>query len=384
MNIFDKIQSVKDTWFFKEPAYFIVLCMLKMEETESSTNNITCNGETIYINTSFFNDKTNKEIEEYLKIECVRVLLKHPTSRMLPKKELAYIASNALINSMLPLKYVKIGNDIRVMPDESYEDIYIRLNKNTPNISNKTNGEDNLVSNMEDAEKNSSCWGEDESTRIIAEDIIDKIKTLNNWGSLPNSIKSSIFAEKIKEPDYKSILRCFRKNVINSSKTMTRMKPNRRYGYNEMGVKTGYSSKLLIIGDTSGSMTNKMIGKYISYIGGFFRYGINEIDFIQFDVKVYDNTLQTFRKTPKMIETVSSGGTNIDDIINYAEQRSRKKYDGIIICTDGIFYVNKEKWEKSAKRNNYMFCIYDKKQYNRLKDLFSKNINITYIENVND
>lgn len=165
---------------------------------------------------------------------------------------------------------------------------------------------------------------------------------------------------------------------------MTRMKPNRRYGYNEMGVKTGYSSKLLIIGDTSGSMTNKMIGKYISYIGGFFKYGINEIDFIQFDVKVYDNTLQTFRKTPKMIETVSSGGTNIDDIINYAEQRSRKKYDGIIICTDGIFYVNKEKWEKSAKRNNYMFCIYDKKQYNRLKDLFSKNINITYIENVND
>lgn len=384
MNILKKIQMIKDTWFFKEPAYFIILCMMKIEETESGTNNISTNGEKIFINTSFFDRKKDKEIEEYLKIECARIILKHPTARMLPNKEMAYIASNALLHSMMQPKYVKMGNNISVLSGESYEDIYIRLCKNKNDILKKLNNSDDLIQSSEDAVKNSKYWNEDEELESIADTIIEKIKSQNNWGTLPEPIKSSIFAEKIKEPNYKSILRCFRKNIINSSKTLTRMKPNRRYGYLEMGSRVGYTSRLLFVGDTSGSMSDKMIGKYITYIGGFFRYGVPEMDFVQFDVEVYDETLQTFRKHPKMIKTVSSGGTNIDDIINYVETRSKKKYDGIVICTDGYFNIDRNKWTSAANRNKYMFCIYDKNQYERLRKKISNNINITYIENVDD
>ncbi len=384
MDISKKIQMIKDTWFFKEPAYFIILCMMKIVETESLTNNISCNGGSIFINKEFFRDKSNKEIEEYLKVECVRIILKHPTSRMLPHKEIAYIASNALLASKIPLKYIKIGNRISVEKNESYEDIYIRLCKEKDGLNKKLNNSDDLVSKMEDAEKNAKIWEENESRSIIADNIIEKIKSQNSWGSLPEPIKSSIFAEKLDEPNYKSILRCFRKNMINSSKTLTRMKPNRRYGYSEMGQRTGYSSSLLFVGDTSGSMSKNMIGKYISFISGFFRYGIKELDFVQFDVEVYDKTLQNFRKKPKMIETVSCGGTNINDIIDFVEKRSKKKYDGVIICTDGYFNIDKKLWYKAASRNNYMFCIYNKTGYNRLRKILSNNINITYIENVND
>ena len=431
-SIKERISAIKNTWFITEPAYFIVICMLEIKETDSITDNICCGSNCIYINPSFFENKTDKALEEFLKVECTRMLLKHPSGRQLPNKELAYAASNAVLSMIMKTKYVDFVVNYTVFYGESYEDVYLRMKgKNPPvqmlsqcngsdddsqdgssnnsnnkscgkssrkskssksnsgNVSEVSNADMNsnsLLNSKDAAKKNSSKWGEDGLSQSVVDDIRTKIGGLGkNIGSLPSEVNNDIFARNIKEPDYKSILRKFRASVINSNNTLTRMKPNRRYGYTEMGSKRVYSTKLLICGDMSGSMSAKEVGEYIAFIGGFFKYGISSIDFIQFDVKVYDDSLQKFSKRPNMITRKLDGGTDVSDIVDYVENRSKTHYDGIIVCSDGYFYAKKDLWDKAANRNNYLFCINTKQGYNDLKPKFNNKVKLTYIEyNVGD
>lgn len=396
-NILKRIQKIKDTWFLKDSVLFSILCLQKIIITNDITNNISCGKGNIYINQEFADTKTDKELEEYIKLECVRILLKHPYERMLPNKKLAYIASNALINSTLSFTKIKIGNGLTFPEAYSYEDIYNYLKKNNKNVENdceekeekknkrKDNSlpKDDIIKSEEDAEKNSANWTEDEMTSATIDSLIEKMKDEISIGSFPSKIKNIIFAEKTKKPDYKAIIREFRKNIISTNKSLTRMKPNRRFGFLEMGSKPCYTSNILFVGDTSGSMTDKEIGKYISMILGFFKYGFNELDYIQFDTSVYDETLQPIKKNLKNIETESRGGTNIDDIIDYVEKRAKKKYGGIVICSDGGFVLNKEKWEIAGAKNKYIFCIDNKPCFDMLKNKNIKNVNFTFIENDN-
>lgn len=434
-SIKDRISAIKDTWFITEPAYFIVICMLEIKETDSITDNICCGSNCIYINPAFFESKTDNALEEFLKVECTRMLLKHPNARQLPNKELAYVASNAVLSMIMKSKYVDFGVNYTVFYGESYEDVYLRMKEKEPQVQlpfpctgsggnsqggspGKSNGKsqskssgksksnnsdggngggsskdsdadmnsNSLMNSKDAAKKNSSKWGEDGLSQSVVDDIRTRIAGLGKGvGSLPADVNNDIFARNIKEPDYKSILRKFRASVINSNNTLTRMKPNRRYGYTEMGSKRGYSTKLLICGDMSGSMTAKEVGEYVAFIGGFFKYGISSIDFVQFDVKVYDDSLQKFSKMPKLVTRKHSGGTDVNDIVYYVEKRSNTQYDGIIVCSDGYFDVDRDLWDKAANRNNYLFCINTKQGYNSLKPQFNNKVKLSYIEyNVGD
>ena len=394
-NILKRVQKIKDTWFLKDSVLFSILCLQKIVITNDITNNISCGKGNIYINQEFADSKTDKELEEYMKLECIRILLKHPYERMLPNKKLAYIASNALINSAFNFTKINIGNGLTFPETYSYEDIYNFLKKNnkgdvgddkkTNKKKDKKKGnalpKDDIIKSSEDADKNSSNWTEDEMISTGIDSLIEKMKDEISIGSFPNKIKSIIFAEKIKKIDYKAIIREFRKNIISSNKTLTRMKPNRRFGFLEMGSKPSYSSNVLFVGDTSGSMSDKEIGEYISLILGFFKYGFNELDYIQFDTHVYDETLQPVKKRLKNITAESRGGTDVDDIINYVEKRAKKKYGGIVICSDGGFIMDKEKWETAGLKNKYIFCINNKQCFDMLKSKNIKNVNFTFIEN---
>lgn len=397
-NILNRVQKIKDTWFLKDSVLFSILCLQKIVITNDITNNISCGKRNIYINQAFADSKTDKELEEYIKLECIRILLKHPYERMLPNKKLAYIASNALINSIMKFSKIKVGSGLTFPETYSYEDIYNYLKKNNKGSigesENETNkkkdrkketslSKDDIIQSEEDAKKNSANWVEDEMVSAEIDSLIEKMKDEISIGSFPNKIKSIIFAEKIKKVDYKAIIREFRKNIISSTKTLTRMKPNRRFGFMEMGSKPGYSSNVLFVGDTSGSMTDKEIGEYVSFILGFFKYGFNELDYIQFDTNVYDETLQPVKKKLKNITTESRGGTNVDDIIDYVEKRAKKKYGGIVICSDGGFFLDEEKWKNAGLKNKYIFCINNEPYFNMIKNKNIKNVNFTFIENDN-
>ena len=82
----DRLQDLKDKWFLTEPAYFMVLCTHDMVITTGMKCPIAVGGGVIYINEKEYEDKTDKFLEESLKAELIRILLKHPYQRQLPRR----------------------------------------------------------------------------------------------------------------------------------------------------------------------------------------------------------------------------------------------------------------------------------------------------------
>ena len=401
-----RIENLKNMWFLTEPAYYIVLVSTKIEFTKK-TNNISCGGGKIFLNVEFFDGVSDKEMEEFFKLECVRILLKHPYERVLPDRRLAYIASNMLIAEHMNFKHINIikYNDVfrhtyGSSRDKCYEDIYNDLKrklkdnnkdgdsddedgcegKSTLDVIGGGHANDSLINSDEDCINNTSEWDNDEVQKNLVDNIIERMASGKEWGTMPNSLASLIQTAEAPKFDYKSVIRLFRKDIISSTNALTRMKPNRRHGFLEMGKKKAYMCNVLIVCDTSGSMSDEEIGRYLGFIGGFFNYGFNEVDVIQFDVKVYDETLQTFTRKPKFIKSVSRGGTVITDILDYVNKRSKKKYGGVVICTDGGFSYDDAKWESECGNTRYLFCINDKGIYEDFKKRMKGKIKTTYIE----
>ena len=64
------------------------------------------------------------------------------------------------------------------------------------------------------------------------------------------------------------------------------MKPNRRYGFQYMGSRYDFTTRLLFAVDVSGSMSSQDLALGFSVINRFFKYGIEAIDVIQFDTEI--------------------------------------------------------------------------------------------------
>ncbi len=97
MDFKDRIQNIKDKWFLTEPAYFMVICTHDICLSAGLNCPIAVGGGVIYINENAYKDKTDRFLEESLKVELIRILLKHPYQRQLPNRIKSYLASNFVI-----------------------------------------------------------------------------------------------------------------------------------------------------------------------------------------------------------------------------------------------------------------------------------------------
>lgn len=361
-KIFEEIEAIKDRWFLFEPVLFMVVCTFPAIASKK-TNNIMSGGRNIYVNVDFFEDKSSKIIEEYIMVECIRILLKHPFQRMLPSRAKAYISSNILIGNNFKFSKLRMPSmsEWRKM---SYDDIYNHLPKNestdsvTPfsmygGDSDSVGNKQNPFPNDDDAVNNTQMWGEDEAAKGIISNIVGRAISSGEWGTIPSALRELIMADEPPTYNYKTAIRRFKRSVVDSGSMLTRMKPNRRYGYDQMGRKNSYISNLLLVCDTSGSMSNDDISKFCGFVNGFFSCGMASIDCIQFDTVVYDDTLTPIHKKLKCLTTESRGGTVIDDICEYVSHRSKKKYNGVIIFTDGCFGYDPSLWDKFSMKQRF-------------------------------
>jgi len=109
----------------------------------------------------------------------------------------------------------------------------------------------------------------------------------------------------------------------------TRMRPNRRYEFQSPGTKRNYTSKLLVAFDTSGSVSDKQLEYFATELNGMIDHV--EVDFIQFDTKIYGKPKPFSKKTAK-IAIKGRGGTCFHPVIQLVDE---KKYDGLAVFTDG-------------------------------------------------
>lgn len=407
ISLKDRINNLKDRWFLTEPAYFMVLCTHQIEITSGINCGIACGGGFIYLNEKFFEDKSDQYLDDAMKIEIIRILLKHPYQRQLPNRVKMYISSNLVIANNIKLSEINLNTTRDVFKTYEYdkeclEVIYDNLHipqEDSDKDSNKnqhssSNGESNSKSvnlnnfddgckSEDDARERSQFWKEDDYHNVEINNIINKIDSSNSWGTIPGNVIDTI--KKSLEPkfNYKALFQQFRSTVLSSEYSKTRMKPSRRFGYSAMGSKRKNTTSILVAVDTSGSISDEDLSIALGFIQGFFNYAVDKLDIVQFDTKIYPDSLITIDKRPKHWKIHGRGGTNFSPVFDFVQNNSKSHYDGVLILTDGYAQVPESKYLKTNyKHTKYMWVLNSEQNWKYFKDHqeFLKFGKCTYID----
>ena len=198
--------------------------------------------------------------------------------------------------------------------------------------SEASSGNENSDNNNTPTSGYTDLWEEDQ---FQARQITDIVKSSSSWGSLPGDLIELIKKTAEGKIDYRAVLRMFRASIISQKRRLTRMRPSRRFGFEQMGSRYDFTTHLLIAIDTSGSVGSEDLGRYLNVITSFFKYGIQEIDVLMFDTRVCGKplTLTDAKKSIKELNVKGRGGTNLQAPVDYAVEHP--EYDGLIIITDG-------------------------------------------------
>lgn len=210
---------------------------------------------------------------------------------------------------------------------------------------------------------NTEPWDRDELQSFEINEKIVQAQQSNQWGSLSGELKELILATLKPKVNYRKMLREFRTSILSNQRRLTRMKPSRRYDFWNMGSRHEFSTKLLVAIDVSGSMSTEDLQQGFSIINQLFRYGIESIKVLQFDIQIQGTPIE-FKKARKEVKIKGRGGTSFEKVLQLIEKD--RSYDGLIIFTDGyanrpqtprnhhtkVFWLfNSEENYKAMKRN---------------------------------
>jgi predicted metal-dependent peptidase len=370
MSARERIRQVVEKWFLVEPLLFAVWTTHELV-VNPRIRTIRVHQGRVEYNPAFIDALGRDELEQVLTVEAMRILLKHPYARQPGNPELAYAASNLTLQeyleTTLPLPRARDLFGRADFDRQYYEFYYHKLAEqgasdgvlaalgeasaeganggDSGEAATETGGQgagsagaappsplDAYASPRLSGRENTDGWGRDE---LRSDQINDRIRTAQetgSWGSIPGRWKERILASLRPRLSYRAILRQFRASVLSIHRRLTRMKPNRRYGFQYMGSRYEFATRLLFAMDVSGSMSSQDLARGFSVINRFFKYGIEAIDVIQFDTEIKGNPA-SFRQARHSVEVAGRGGTSFMPVIEFLDQHPG--YDGAIILTDG-------------------------------------------------
>lgn len=317
-----RFNKIIERWFVSEPALFAVICSHEIVANDKMRCPIRSGCGRVEYNPDFVREMSDSALEEALRTEAVRILLKHPYERRPDgcSGEAAAVGSNLTIADNYPFArfYMKTPGEYELKSGLSYE-VYAREIQ-------KRSKEDPLERETPEHDL-SELWDEDALQVALINGIIDGIK---DWGSLAGGLAEKVRASTHASIDWRKVLQGFRAQILSQSRHLTRMKPSRRTDFENMGSVRQFTSRLLVALDVSGSISSEGVSYFLGVVNSAFRYGITEIDVIQFETVV--TRFQTLRHALKQNIAVGRGGTDFQAPIDFAEG---KDYDGLIILTDG-------------------------------------------------
>ena len=372
----ERIKNIVERWFLLEPLMFNIFCTHKLEKNLGLKVPFRSGKMKIEYSPLLLQKLSDKEVEEYLKAEVFRIVLKHPYERV-PQdanKVALGFASDVTIEQTsqftVPLhNYAELGLAKGLSYEEYYRDLKFRpiaqldygndedkkhsdsnqqaafenkdcsnqhIDSDNQDCSHQQNDEENHnYSDQQKAAENVELWQEDDLAIEVINMQIIKAQESNEWGTISGNLQQMIEANLIVRMDYKKVLSSFRASILSQNRELTKTRPNRRYGFDFMGSHYKFTTKLLVAVDVSGSISDKELSKFFSIINRFFKYGIKDIDVIQFDFNI-TAPIMNLKKAKKSIKVTGRGGTSFQPPIDY--YTTHKEYDGLIIFTDG--YAN--------------------------------------------
>jgi len=370
MSVKEKISQVVDKWFLYEPLMFNVYCTHKLEPNSDMKCPFRTGKRRIEYNPELLKDSSTDEISQGLKTEVTRILLKHPYQRVPqnPNRSALTTASDVTINEhCYHDKKMKDAAHYNLESGLSYEEYYKKLYYICPDFDAMDNdGKKHLMPGLKKGEiwdyevaaDAAELWDEDEEMTDSINQQIQKAQKTNQWGSISGDFQETITASLKIPMDYRRILSQFRACIISQRRKLTRMKPNRRYGFEFMGSQFEPKTHLLVAVDVSGSIETEDLQNFFSIINRFFSYGVEAINVIAFDTEIKQEF--ELKKAAKNITITGRGGTDFQCAIDYYE--AHPEFQGMIIFTDGYAEV-----PKIRKAKQLLWILTGKNEYDNAK-----------------
>lgn len=358
----DRIKEIIQRWFVQEPAMFQIICTHALVENRAMKCPVRSGKGRLEYNPDFLAQMSDPGLDEALRTEACRILLKHPYERRPDgcSQQAIGVGSNITIGDNYEYGNFRIDKpgDYGLEKGMPYE-WYARQTQSmlqegpgedgtgaggdsdsagggsgdgTPKAGDRQKErsayKDRLRDNAERNHDLASLWEEDDLQVALINGIIENCQS---WGSLAGAFAEKIKASAKAKINWRTVFSGFRASILSSRRKMTRMRPSRRFGFDQMGSTRQFNTRLLVAVDVSGSISSGALSYFYGVINSAFRYGFESIDVIQFDCGV--RVVQNLKKVAREVVAVGRGGTSFQEPIEYA---GKMGYDGLLILTDGF------------------------------------------------
>ena len=366
------IDRITDIWFLTEPALFGAFCTHKLVENNHLDCPVRVGEGRIEYNPYPLMGMPRQTVEELFRIEMIRILLLHPYSR---KPEgcspgAVLLGSNLAISTNCPIPRL-VSPSMMGLPDGESFEWYARALQSEPPRSQGSGKGDGGECDNTGAKDATDLWQED---AWMAEEVKNVADVLSSWGSLPGSLVEQILAGLKPRLDYRKVLSGFRSSILCSKRRLTRMRPNRRSGFQYMGSIRQLRTNYLVAVDVSGSISDDDLKFFFSTINRFFKYGVEKIDALTFDTSRGEPVTLTRAKAEFKVK--GRGGTNFQPVVDYMAEHG--EYDGLIIFTDG--YAPKPEVPARLK-GRLLWILRSEKEYHEHRKWMIESGRVCFIEN---
>ncbi len=319
----DRIERIIKRWFVTEPALFAVICSHEIARNVKMRCPVRSGGGRIECNPDFVREMSDDALEEALRTEVLRIMLKHPYERRPDgcRGEAMVFGSNLVISD----NYTFSRFNLQTADGSGFEaglsyEAYSRKVEKAMEEGVIPSGDPSLRDVSE-------LWDDDPLQIALVNGVLEGIK---DWGSLTGDLLESVKASSQASINWKNVLAGFRSSVLSMDRRLTRMRPSRRTGFENMGSVRRFTSRILVALDVSGSVSSEALGYFLGVANSAFKYGITEIDVIQFEM--YVTVKDRLRHALKETFAFGRGGTDFQVPVDYA---AKGGYDGLVIVTDG-------------------------------------------------
>lgn len=371
----ERYSHILEQWFIMEPPLFQVLCIHELVPNTRMKCPLRSGRKKLEYNPDIVVEMSDDALEEALRAEAVRLLLKHPYERRPDgcSQQAMGLASNLVVgdNYSHPRFRIETPADLGLKSGMNYEWYAKEVEKQLAGAGDgESDGDSGGVSTAGERHRDlAELWEEDELTVQMINGVISSTK---NWGSISGNFAEILTSSLKAKINWRNVFAGFRASIISSKRKLTRMRPNRRTGFAAMGSVRKFNTRLLIAVDVSGSVSDKSLSDFFGVVNSAFRYGFESVDVLQFDDGIHSVT--SVSKVVKNVKVHGRGGTSFQEPVDYAHEHG---YEGLVILTDGCA---RKPEMPSGMRTRILWACVDRKAYDENKDWMLKTGRVCVIQ----